>query len=141
MRRYTSAIGILFVLLSTGVPAVARDRESQLTVHADQVAGEYSVHISGHGPASTMVRLHVAGWISFDLPEINLGTPDGYKDVLTDKAGYFNTKVSLATDYFEGSLVQIDATVPDQQLHATAKYHIEAVSPNVHTRSDHVQDQ
>ena len=104
MRRYLSAIGIGLALLSLSVPAVAKKHhhasanpasmpaamsDQQLMVKAGPVDGSYAVHVFGHGPASTPIRLYVAVWISKDLPLIPLGTNSGYQNVVTDGDGNF----------------------------------------------------
>lgn len=133
MRRLTSSIGILVALLSLGTPVLAREKAqtSALTIHADQENGHDAVHVYGHGPVLTSIKLFTEGWISRDLPAVPLGSGSGYQYVQTDATGKFSTEVSLATDNFPGSLVTIDASVPDQHLHASADFHLGSPSPNV----------
>ncbi len=143
MTRYRMPIIVFMILLcSSALPALAKKAPQQeaLTAVAAASNGHDSVQISGTAPAGATIWLHVTGWISSDLPEIPLGTNDGYEHVTADLSGHYATSVSLATDNWEGSIVQIDASVPDQHLHASTIFHIGKTSPNIHSRNDIVSD-
>jgi hypothetical protein len=145
MRRYISAFAAAVALGSIFAPAIASAKTShiatnQLEVHAQPEVGSRNIRISGRGPANSPVVIHTVGYISQDLPQIPLGDNNGYTQLMTDGSGNFATEVSIATDNWEGSLVQIDASVPNSASHAKTQFKIGTVNVDKGFPSDHIPD-
>ena len=77
-----------------------------VVVGARQITGRHALLVQGSAPRNARVTLTLLATLSPDLPTVFLGR----NDVQADSSGRFAAIVSLAPDYFPGSLVTLVAT-------------------------------
>jgi hypothetical protein len=101
----------------TGLVVVPVEVASQgfIVVSARLIPGRHALSVDGSAPRNSRVTLTLFATLAPDLPNVFLKR----NDVQTDVTGRFTAVVSLAPDFFSGSLVTLYATSDGVQTGST----------------------
>ncbi|TAM62127.1 hypothetical protein EPN52_00955 [bacterium] len=98
----------------------------QLAIEARPLAGREAIVVNGQAPQGAPVTITLFGTVSSDIPTVVVSR----HDVQADVNGRFQAVISIASDYFRGSVLQVVATSGPGV--APASTQVTVGSPNPH---------
>jgi hypothetical protein len=105
-----------------------------LTLTVGPAPGKMALTVEGRAPAYAQVTIVLKGTLSKDLPDVFLTR----RDITADEGGRFSTIVSIAPEFWRGSLVTISANSAETASTATAHFTVDLPNPGVVLPADDV---